>query len=81
MGHHTRQPPGMLKREAPRQKTEYVYRRSLDARELLPALGVGVAVGTIAFYIAYLFFQRTPLDPGTRPAETPAKRLTRGAAD
>ena len=71
----------MLKREAPRQRTEYVYRRPLDGRELLPALGIGAAVGAVAFYLAYLFLQRTPLDPGTRPAETPARRLTRGAAD
>lgn len=71
----------MLKREAPRQTTEYVYRRPLDARGVLPALGVGVGVGVVAFYIAYLFLQRTPLDPGTRPAETPARRLKRGAAD
>ena len=70
----------MLKREAPRQRTEYVYRRPLDARELLPALGVGVGVGALACYVAYLFFQRTPLDPGTLPAEAPAKRLTRGTA-
>ena len=34
----------MLKREAPRIRTDYVYRRALDARELLPALGVGVGV-------------------------------------
>lgn len=71
----------MLKREAPRTKTEYVYRRTLEPRELLPALGVGVGVGAIAFYIAYLFLQRTPLDPGTLPAGAPAKRLTRGASD
>jgi hypothetical protein len=71
----------MLKREAPRTKSEYVYRRNLELRELLPALGVGVGVGAVAFYVAYLFLQRTPLDPGTLPAEAPAKRLTRGTAD
>jgi len=71
----------MLKREAPRTKSEYVYRRPLSAREILPALGVGVGVGAVAFYLAYLFLQRTPLDPGTLPAGSPAKRLTRGAAD
>jgi hypothetical protein len=71
----------MLKREAPRTRTEYVYRRALDARELLPALGVGVGVGAIAFYVAYLLLQRTPLDPGTLPAAAPATRLTSGASD
>ena len=64
----------MLKREAPRIRTEYVYRRALDARELLPALGVGVGVGALAFYVAYLLLQRTPLDPGKLPAAAPAKR-------
>jgi hypothetical protein len=71
----------MLKREAPRIKTEYVYRRSLEPRELLPALGVGVGVGALAFYLAYLFLQRTPLDTNTIPARAPAERLPRGAAD
>jgi hypothetical protein len=71
----------MLKREAPRTKSEYVYRRTLEPQELLPALGVAVGVGVVAFYVAYLFLQRTPLDPNTIPAATPAKRLTSGAVD
>jgi len=71
----------MLKREAPRIRTEYVYRRTLDARELLPALGVGVGVGAIAFYVTYLLLQRTPLDPGQLPAAAPAKRVTSEASD
>jgi len=71
----------MLKRETPRIKNDYVYRRKLDAHELLPALAVGVGVGAFAFYVAYLLLQRTPLDPGTIPAAAPAKRLTSGASD
>ena len=71
----------MLKREAPRINTEYVYRRKLRAQELLPAIGVGVGVGAVAFYLAYLFLQRTPLDPSRLPATAPAKQLKRGAAD
>jgi hypothetical protein len=71
----------MLKREAPRGISEYVYRRNLEARDLLPALGIGLGVGAVAFYVAYLFLQRTPLDPGKQPAEAPARRLSRGAAD
>ena len=47
----------------PSHENEYVYRRRLEPTELLPAIGVGVGVGAIAFYIAYLFLQRTPLDP------------------
>ena len=71
----------MLKREAPRARSEYVYRRTLHARELLPAIGVGVGVGAVAFYVAYLFLQRTPLDPGTLPATTPPRRMSTGASD
>ena len=71
----------MLKREAPRIRTEYVYRRKLQARELLPAFGVGLGVGAVAFYITYLFLQRTPLDTATLPATAPAPGLMRGAAD
>jgi hypothetical protein len=71
----------MLKREAPRIKTEYVYRRHLEPRELLPALGVGVGVGALAFYVAYMLLQRTPLDTNAIPARAPAERLPRGAVD
>jgi hypothetical protein len=42
---------------------EYFYRRSLKTRELLPAVGLGVAAGVVAFYLANLYLQRTPLVP------------------
>jgi len=71
----------MLKREAPRAQSEYVYRRRLKAQELLPAIGVGIGVGTLAFYMAYLFLQRTPLEPRELPPAEPKKRLLRGATD
>jgi len=41
----------------------YVYRRK---RELLPAIGVGVAAGLAAFYVTRLFLERTPLLPEER---------------
>ena len=44
----------------------YVYRRPLSGSELLPAIGVGVAAGVAAFYVARLFLQRTPLLPDER---------------
>ena len=44
----------------------YTYRRPLDGRELLPAVGVGIAAGLAAFYVARLFIQRTPLLPEER---------------
>lgn len=71
----------MLKREAPTVKPKYTYRRRLEPKDLLPALGVGIGVGAVAFYVAYLLLQRSPLDPTTLPAVTPAKRLGSGAAD
>ena len=42
---------------------EYFYRRSLSARELLPAIGVGIAAALFAFYVARIVIQRTPLAP------------------
>lgn len=54
---------------APRHTTRldgYVYRRSLDARELIPAIGAGIVTGLAAFYIARLFLERTPLLPEER---------------
>ena len=49
----------------------YHYRRRLTARELLPAIGVGLGVGLVAMYIARIFLQRTPLSP------TPARPVRR----
>jgi hypothetical protein len=44
----------------------YVYRRTLDARELIPAIGAGIVTGLAAFYVARLFLERTPLLPQER---------------
>jgi hypothetical protein len=44
----------------------YVFRRPLDGRDLLPAIGVGVVAGLAAFYVARLFIERTPLRPEER---------------
>ncbi|CAN5920769.1 hypothetical protein BH11GEM2_BH11GEM2_20780 [soil metagenome] len=44
----------------------YVYRRQLDARELIPAIGAGIVTGLAAFYVARLFLERTPLLPEDR---------------
>ena len=45
---------------------EYVYRRPLDARDLIPAIGAGIVTGLAAFYVARLFLERTPLLPEAR---------------
>jgi hypothetical protein len=39
----------------------YYYRRPLELRELVPAVGVAVGAGLAAFYLARLFLQRTAL--------------------
>lgn len=58
-------------------ETEYVYRRRLTGRELLPAVGVGVLAGLAAFYVARIVLQRTTLRPERRPrsARLPEPRL------
>lgn len=39
----------------------YYYRRSLSARDLLPALAAGVLAGAAVFYLASVLKQRTLL--------------------
>lgn len=62
----------------------YVYRRALSGRELLPALGAGVAAGLAGYYVARLFLERTPLLPEDRrrgrhhASETRDGEATRG---
>jgi hypothetical protein len=55
----------MVAMSAPRTESKgskYYYRRtSLKGGELLRALGIGIAAGAAAFYIARIVFQRTPL--------------------
>ena len=58
---------------------EYYYRRQLGAKDLLPAVGVGVAVGMAGFYLVQLLIQRTPLVPqgalSIPPADPPKRML------
>jgi hypothetical protein len=57
---------------------EYYYRRQLGAKDLLPAIGVGVAAGLAGFYVVQLLIQRTPLVPQgelPRARTTPPKRM------
>ena len=58
-----------LKHQAPQHTSRlegYVYRRPLEMRELIPAIGAGVVTGLAAFYVAKLFLERTPLLPEER---------------
>lgn len=59
----------------PSTPARYYYRRALSVRELLPAIGVGLAMGVMAFYVTQAFLQRTPLGAQVPP---PARRRKRG---
>ena len=59
-------------------RDSYYYRRSLSGRELLPAMAIGVAAGLVAFYLARLFGQRTPIQTESLPRRGPRGR-TRSA--
>ncbi len=56
---------------------EYYYRRQLGAKDLLPAVGVGVAVGLAGFYLVQLLIQRTPLVPQGELTREPASHPKR----
>jgi hypothetical protein len=63
---------------------EYYYRRQLGAKDLLPAVGVGVAVGLAGFYVVQLLIQRTPLVPQgelPRARTSPPKRMLGGRTE
>jgi len=53
--------------------SKYFYRRSLSGRELLPIVGVAVATGLLAFYVARIMMQRTPLLPEDSVARRPGR--------
>jgi hypothetical protein len=52
----------------------YFYRRKLGMPGLMPAIGVGVGVGLLAFYVARILLQRAPLTPADDPRLAPVRR-------
>lgn len=66
--------------DSPLFADEYYYRRPLTPRELLPAVGVGIGAGLIAFYVARVLLQRTPLRPERRPSTQRPKPIIRRSA-
>ncbi|HTD82378.1 MAG TPA: hypothetical protein VK648_01155, partial [Gemmatimonadaceae bacterium] len=59
-------------------------RRHLGAKDLLPAVGVGVATGLAGFYLVQLLIQRTPLvrqGELARAPTTPPKRMLGDRSD
>ena len=67
-------------RVSPLLADEYYYRRPLTPREVLPAVGVGVGVGLIAFYLAKILLERTPLRPERRPSTQRPRPIIRRSA-
>lgn len=61
-------------------ETKYYYRRSLRARELLPAVGAAVGAGVIVFYLTKLILARTPLEARRRTTEVPRLTLHRSSS-
>lgn len=64
------------------EPSAYDYRRELGVTELLPAIGIGVGAGLLAFYIARMLLQRTPLVPAAAaaPEHTRAGRRSEAPA-
>jgi hypothetical protein len=56
----------------------YSYRRPLDFGELIPAIGLGVGVGFLAYYVARVLTERTPLLPEANRVAADRTRLRRG---
>ena len=43
------------------ERAAYSYRRKLGVSELLPAIGVAIGAGFLAYYITRIMLERTPL--------------------
>ena len=72
------EPPGRKDEEPIPFRPVYVTRRRLEAGELLTAGGIAAGVAAVAFYLAKVWLERTPLLPeGTdvaRPGGRPRVR-------
>jgi hypothetical protein len=67
------------RQEATGAELKYYYRRRLSARELLPALGAAVGAGVVAFYVAKLLLERTPLRVESGAGDTPGLTPSRSS--
>ena len=66
--------------DSPLLADEYYYRRPLTPRELLPAVGVAVGAGLVAFYLTRVLLERTPLRPERRPSTQRLSPIIRRSA-
>lgn len=60
-------------------ESKYYYRRSLSARELLPAVGAAAGAAVVVFYLTKLFLERTPLEVESSPTQGPRLTLHRSS--
>ena len=68
--------------EGERAGSQFYYRRTLNGRDLLPAIGVGVAAGILAFYVARIYLEQTPLVPtGKHGGAGKSGGVRKGGAD
>lgn len=56
----------------------YTYRRPLEVGELIPAIGIGIGVGFLAYYVARVLVERTPLLAESDRLAADRTRLRRG---
>ena len=65
------------------KSSKYYYRRSsLGSADLLRALGIGLAAGVAAFYVARVYLQKTPLiSSGTARREPKRLRAPNAGGD
>jgi hypothetical protein len=59
------------------ERASYSYRRKLGVSELLPAIGVAIGAGFLAYYITRLLLQRTPLTVD-RTLDASRRQMVRG---
>lgn len=67
--------PETSQRERDSARAEYYYRRQLSAREMLPAVGVAIAAGLLAFYVTRILLQKTPLTVERTPRLVSDRKL------
>jgi hypothetical protein len=68
------------------ERASYSYRRKLGVAELLPAIGVAIGAGFLAYYVTRLLLQRTPLTVdrtlgASRSGVTRGRRASRPARE
>jgi hypothetical protein len=69
--------PEELPRRPRDERASYSYRRKLGVTELLPAIGVAIGAGFLAYYITRILLQRTPLTVD-RTLDSSRRQMTRG---